>query len=198
MQPDPAIAKRNRRTAKVVGLVITGMFGFSFALIPLYGMLCRDFGIGAVQAQPAKPGNEPTKVARYVTIHFIGQVNDGLNCAFGPLNQLSMRVKVGQMTQTSWRFRNLGDTPVTFQAVHNVVPERAQNDLQKIECFCFTRQTLAPHEARTMPLVFRIEPTLAADVQDLSLGYTLCALDPDKAQIQQEKAKQLAVHKASS
>ncbi|MBC7542167.1 MAG: cytochrome c oxidase assembly protein [Candidatus Sericytochromatia bacterium] len=195
MWNDKPLAEKNRLVAKYVLLFVTGMFGFAFAVVPLYGLLCSTLGIGPAFASPAKRGNTPTTESRYVTMHFVSQVNAGLAADFGPVSELTKRVKVGEMNTVSYRFRNLSNKPIEFQAVHSVAPEQAGPSLQKIECFCFTRQSMKPHEVRTMPVTFRLEPTVGKEIPEVTLAYTLYALEPDQKQIEHGQTKSLSTIK---
>jgi cytochrome c oxidase assembly protein subunit 11 len=194
MLTDEQMREKNRKTGKIIGLIVAGMFGFGFATIPLYQLLCSTFGIGPVLAAPETRGDSPIADSRFVNVRFVSQVNAGLAADFGPVDQMSTRVQVGKMHTQNWTFRNLSDKPIEFQAIHNVAPEKAGPSFHKIECFCFTRQSMKPHEVRTMPVTFRVEPSLPQGVPEVTLGYTLFALDPDVKQIQkgqEESLKQL-------
>jgi cytochrome c oxidase assembly protein subunit 11 len=194
MLTDEQLREKNRKTGKLVGAVIIGMFGFGFSMVPLYQLMCSTFGIGPVLASPEKRGDSPIPDSRYVNVRFVSQVNAGLTADFGPVDQLATRVKVGKMQTVKWRFRNLSDKPIEFQAIHSVAPETAAPSLQKIECFCFTRQSMKPREVRTMPVTFRIEPSLPQGIPEVTLAYTLYALKPDIEQIhkgQEESLKQI-------
>ena len=184
MTTDKTLVEKNRIVAKWVIAFTVGMFGFAFAMVPLYTMICRTFGLGPVLAAQAQTGTEATKDARYVNVRFMSQVNAGLQAEFGPVDKLALKVKVGEMNTVQWKFHNLSDKPIEFQAIHSVAPEQASPSLQKIECFCFTRQSLKPHESRVMPVTFRLEPTLQKDVPEVTLAYTLYAITPDQKQIE--------------
>lgn len=192
MLTDAQLREKNRKTGKLVGLVIVGMFGFGFSMVPLYQIMCSTFGIGPVVAAPDNQrGDSPIPDNRYVNVRFVSQVNAGLAADFGPVDQLATRVKVGKMQTVKWRFRNLSDKPIEFQAIHSVAPEQAAPSLHKIECFCFTQQSMKPHEVRTMPVTFRIEPTLPQGIPEVTLAYTLYALKPDLDRIHKGQADSL-------
>ncbi len=191
MLTDLQLRDKNRRTGKLVGLIIVGMFGFGFSMVPLYKLLCTTFGIGSIVATPEARGDSPIPDSRYVNVRFVSQVNAGLAADFGPVDQLATRVRVGKMQTVNWRFRNLSDKPIEFQAVHNVMPEPAGPSFHKIECFCFTRQSMKPHEVRTMPVTFRVEPTLPQGIPEVTLAYTLYAMEPDLKQIHKGQEESL-------
>jgi cytochrome c oxidase assembly protein subunit 11 len=191
MLTDEQLREKNRKTGKLVGLIIIGMFGFGFSMVPLYQLLCSTFGIGPVLAAPQTRGDSPIPDSRFVNVRFVSQVNAGLAADFGPVDQLATRVQVGKMRTVQWRFRNLSDKPIEFQAIHSVAPESAAPSFHKIECFCFTRQSLKPHEVRTMPVTFRVEPSLPQGIPEVTLAYTLYALQPDVERIKRGQAESL-------
>lgn len=171
----------NRRTVRRLGLVALLMFGFGFALVPLYDVFCDITGIngktGTIELEKAL--GETVDTQRLVTVEFLGTVNSGLPWEFKPMTR---RVKVhpGEVTEVRYVARNALDQQVTGQAVPSVAPGRAARYFNKTECFCFTQQTLAAGEAREMPIRFVVDPELPEEVRRISLSYTFFRADDTK------------------
>lgn len=161
------------RQAALLVLLACGMFGFAFALVPLYDVFCELTGINGKTAGPvAVPDQRGPVVDRDVTIQFLAQVGKGMPWEFRPtVNRLSVRP--GEMITTTFYARNRAGTSVTGQAVPSVAPGVAALHLHKIECFCFERQVLAAGEAIEMPVTFYIDADLPEEISTLSLSYTL-------------------------
>jgi cytochrome c oxidase assembly protein subunit 11 len=160
-----------RRTAIKLGFVAVGMFAFGYLLAPLYDVLCEVTGLnGKTAAVAAPPSTEPVDTARTVTVEFTGQAAGGLAWEFRPLVK-ELRVHPGETVEMKYLARNQAGTVVTGQAVPSVAPGRAASHFQKIECFCFSEQKLAPGEAREMPVRFTVSPKLPDNVHTITLSY---------------------------
>ncbi len=162
-----------RKTAVRLLLVVVGMFGFGFLMVPIYDVFCDITGLngktgtlGETQARRLQVDED-----RWVTVEFVAAVNNGINWTFEP-EQVRMRVNPGRMYRVYYRVRNNTDQPVVGQAIPSVMPGVASKYFKKTECFCFSNQPIGPHEERRMPLVFVIEPDLPEEVRTVSLGYT--------------------------
>jgi cytochrome c oxidase assembly protein subunit 11 len=157
-------------------LAVAVSAAFGFALVPLYDTLCRVSGLngktfsrGGLAAGDEKPVDRVDRT-RLVTVEFTGTVMPGLPWEMRPL-QTSVDLHPGEMQQVAFLVRNTTDRPITGQAVPSVTPGQAAQYFHKIECFCFTQQTLGPGEAREMPLMFIVKPELDADVRTITLSY---------------------------
>jgi cytochrome c oxidase assembly protein subunit 11 len=163
----------NRRVVTRLAVVVLGMFGFGFALVPLYDVFCQVTGLngktGRIELEQAL--SEKVDTERMVTVEFLATVNSELPWEFRPLVK-KVRVHPGAVTEVSYHARNLNDHSVTGQAVPSLAPGLAARYFNKTECFCFTRQTLGPREARDMPLRFVVDPDLPAEIRTVSLSYT--------------------------
>jgi len=170
---DSGRAHANRRVVTRLAVVVLGMFGFGFALVPLYDVLCQVTGLngktGRIELEQALSDNVDT--ARMVTVEFLASVNSELPWEFRPVVK-KVRVHPGEVTEVSYHARNLNDHAVTGQAVPSLAPGVAAKYFNKTECFCFTRQTLGPREARDMPLRFVVDPDLPVEIRTVSLSYT--------------------------
>lgn len=171
----------NQRMLKKLLLVALGMFGFGFALVPFYEKLCEVAGLRNVwQPGQAEAGAANTQVdlTRTVTIEFDSNIRL-LPWTFKPLAS-SVAIHPGELTQMVYEVRNTLDEPVTGQAVPSYGPRHAAQYFKKLDCFCFTQQTLAAGEVRQMPVVFVIDPDLPGDVNTITLSYTFFRVDGAK------------------
>ncbi len=165
----------NRRTAIWLGLLVVAMFGFGFAMVPLYDLFCQVAGIQSVGNRTAASGERrraDTKVGeRFVTVKFDTTVNSELPWEFKPVVR-KLRVQVGKTHQAMFSARNLTDSAITGQAIPSVVPWQATEYFHKVECFCFARQKLEAGATQKMPLSFSIAPDLPEGINSLTLSYT--------------------------
>lgn len=163
----------NRRVVTRLAVVVLAMFGFGFALVPLYDVFCQVTGLngktGRIELEQALGDNVDT--GRMVTVEFLATVNSELPWEFRPLVK-KVRVHPGAITEVKYYARNLTADSITGQAVPSLAPGQAARYFNKTECFCFTRQTLGPRETRDMPLRFVVDPDLPAEVRTVSLSYT--------------------------
>ncbi len=156
----------------VLAAVVLAMFGFGYALVPLYNAVCVLTGFGGKLANQASAApTEAVDSSRLVTVQFVTTVNGGRTWTFMP-DQPSVRVHPGQLTTVSFYARNLTDAEVIGQAVPNIAPWDAAAHLHKTECFCFSHQAFAADEARHMPVRFVVDPELPAEIDTLTLSYT--------------------------
>ena len=168
------LARRNRRIGLIAAGTVAAMVGLTFASAPLYDLFCRTTGYAGT-TQVAK--NAPDKAGeRVVTIRFNADVARGLPWNFRP-EQIEMRVKVGEEHLAFYQATNRTNRDITGTATFNVQPDQAGIYFQKIACFCFAEQTLAPGESIDMPVSFFIDPGIAKDpntrdVRSITLSYT--------------------------
>ncbi|MFP5349730.1 MAG: cytochrome c oxidase assembly protein [Gammaproteobacteria bacterium] len=171
----------NRRLGLKLGVTAVLMFGFGFALAPLYDLFCQVTGLNGKTGRVEVEAVASTKVdtARQVTVEFTGNATHGLPWEFRPLvNKLD--VHPGETIVVKYYVRNTSNETIVGQAVPSVAPGRAAAYFKKIECFCFSNQKLAPGEAREMPVRFMVMPELAKEVQTITLSYAF--FNTDKAQ----------------
>ena len=171
-------ARANQRMLKKLLVVALGMFGFGFALVPFYEKMCEVAGLRALW-QPgqveAAAANTQVDLTRTVTVEFDSNVRM-LPWTFKPLAS-SVNIHPGELTQMVYEVSNTLDEPVTGQAVPSYGPRLAAQYFKKLECFCFTQQTLAAGEARQMPVVFVVDPNLPKDINTITLSYTFFRVD---------------------
>jgi cytochrome c oxidase assembly protein subunit 11 len=163
------LKQENRRLSRRLGLVAVLMFGFAFALVPFYNQICVALGINNLD-QPAVVTNTQVDTSRTVTIELDSNAHN-MPWRFRPLVG-HVKVHPGEITMVEYEIVNVREAPVTGQAVPSYGPQRAGEYFQKVECFCFTQQTLAAGETRRMPVVFVVDPKLPKDVDTIALSYT--------------------------
>lgn len=166
---------QNRKVARRLVLVAIGMFGFGFALWPLYNVFCEVTGFGgrAIQVEESSQGVEASE--RTVKIRFDANVNSSLPWHFQGKEKVA-EYKLG-VPSTAWYLTmNPADEAITGHATYNVTPPEAALYFVKTECFCFTEQLLEARESREMPVYFYIKPDLPEHIEDITLSYTFYRL----------------------
>lgn len=153
-----------------LALVAAGMFGFGYALVPFYYQICKAWGINSFGETGAAVANTQVDRSRTVTIELDSNTH-GLPWRFKPLLN-HVDVHPGQVTTIEYEITNERPTAVTGQAVPSYGPALAGEYFKKIECFCFSQQTLKGGESRRLPVVFVVDPKLPRDVNTISLSYT--------------------------
>ena len=159
--------------AKLAALVV-GMFGFGFALVPLYDVLCELTGLGGRTggAYVYDAASVVPDRSRLVKVNFVTNTNAGMTWEF-KAETVSMRVHPGELQDVSFYVHNPTNRTIVGQAVPSLVPQSAAAHFHKTECFCFERQTLGPGESLRMPMRFIVGPELPKNVQSISLSYAL-------------------------
>jgi cytochrome c oxidase assembly protein subunit 11 len=165
---------RRRRHAVLLLAVAAGMFGFAFALVPLYDTFCEWTGLNGRTTTRAARETSPVAPAtdREVTIQFLAQVANGMPWEFRPMDR-ELRVRTGTIKATRFYARNRAAVAVTGQAVPSVAPGLAAPHLVKLECFCFSQQRLEAGAEISMPVRFYVSADLPQQVRTLTLSYTL-------------------------
>lgn len=186
-QPNPS--SHNRLIVRLL-LLVVGAFAFAFAMVPLYNVLCEATGFNGKTAGPStirdgfgvgglQTGNAPSSgvdTSRSIRVEFTGTVMPGLPWDMRPLT-LSLDVHPGELQQVSYLVRNTSNRTVIGQAVPSISPGQAAQHFEKIECFCFSQQTLAPGEAREMPLAFIVKNGVDRNISQITLSYAFFGTD---------------------
>jgi len=170
-----------RRQTRTAGMIVGGtlvMLALSFASVPLYRAFCAATGFGGA-TQVAKAPSK-TQGERTLTVRFDANVARDLPWRFEP-ETAKVSVRTGETTTVFYKVVNLTDHETRGQAAYNVSPEQAGVHFVKIACFCFTEQTLAPHQTAEWPVVFYLDPALEKDpmmrkVDDVTLSYSFFAV----------------------
>ena len=165
--------QRNQKLAWKLVLVTVFFLGFGFALVPLYDVICRLTGLNGRTNAVAQAAGKNTQIdlSRWVTVEFLTHTMPGVGVDFSP-EKFSMRVHPGDIIHTHYVVKNKSVDAFVGQAVASVTPAIAAPYFQKIECFCFTQQTILPGEERTMPVVFVVNPDISRDLGTVTLSYT--------------------------
>lgn len=182
------LRRRNRRLLSILTAVVFGMVGLAYASVPLYRLFCQVTGYGGTTQQAAAAPGAPELTdsggsvpPRMMTVRFDSSVSSTLPWRFAPA-QRAVDVKVGESALAFFTARNLSATPVTGSAVFNVTPLKVGKYFNKIDCFCFTEQTLAPGQQVDMPVSFFVDPAIMDDnnmgeVKTITLSYTFFLAD---------------------
>jgi cytochrome c oxidase assembly protein subunit 11 len=175
----PAEAVRSFNRSMLVKLVVVAflMFGFGFALVPMYRAICEVTGINNLVQRDATvrdAKNTQVDMTRTISIEFDANARGPLG--FKP-EQSSIDVHPGEVTTVMYRVTNEQGRTVHAQAIPSYAPMQATEYFKKIECFCFTQQTLAANETKRMPVVFVVDPKLPKDVKTITLSYTFFELN---------------------
>jgi cytochrome c oxidase assembly protein subunit 11 len=166
---------RDATVAAACGAFVALMVGAAYAAVPFYNWFCRTTGFnGTTQVATSAPSSAP--LARTIAVRFDSNVGAGLPWKFEP-EQTEIRVRIGEVVTVYYRVTNQSARTTVGQAAYNVAPLTVGSYFQKINCFCFTEQTMAPGEKREMPVVFYVDPKLAADrendgLNSITLSYT--------------------------
>ena len=165
-----APARANQQMLVKLLLVAALMFGFGFALAPFYRAICDALGLNNVIKSDVLV-NTGVDTTRSLTVELDANLRSDLPWSFTPLEK-SVRIHPGELAQVTYEIRNNSSRPVTGQAIPSYGPQLAARHFKKLECFCFTQQTLAPGEVKRMPVTFVIDRDLPGDVNTVTLSYT--------------------------
>jgi cytochrome c oxidase assembly protein subunit 11 len=169
----------NQRMLVKLLVVAAVMFGFGFAMVPFYRALCEAVGLNRV-AKSDVVENTQIDATRTLTVEFDTNLRNDLPWTFTAVEK-SVRIHPGALTQVTFEIRNNSDRPVTGQAIPSYGPQLAARHFKKLECFCFTQQTLAPGEVKRMPVAFVIDAGLPQDVNTVTLSYTFFEVEGRKS-----------------
>ena len=174
---DRALRADNLRMVGKLVVIAAVMFGFGYALVPVYRTICSALGINvlsiseraAAADSSAAEANSQIDLTRTITIEFDANARGPWD--FKPA-QRSIDVHPGQLVTVMYEFRNVQNRTMVAQAIPSYAPKQAEPYFNKLECFCFTEHTLAPGEDRQWPVVFVFDPKLSRDVKTITLSYT--------------------------
>ncbi|MBX3708284.1 MAG: cytochrome c oxidase assembly protein [Gammaproteobacteria bacterium] len=165
------------------GVAAVIMFTFCFAMVPLYSLICKKTGIntsaansGLLTAVSAETKELPD-LTRTITVQFVAVNHNGLPWEFYPRTK-SIQVHPGENNKIYFSAKNTTDKTMSVQAIPSMTPSEALSYFHKIECFCFTQQTLNAKESKEMPMIFRIDNTIPKEIHVITLAYTLFDTTP--------------------
>ncbi len=175
----------NRKLMRKLFVIAVCMFGFAYALVPFYEVICKLTGSNNLLKADVVQNTQVDK-SRTVIIEFDANTHK-LAWNFKP-TQNSLTVHLGEIVQVTYEVRNTKDVPVSGQAIPSYGPALAGKYFRKLDCFCFTKQTLAANERKQMPVVFVVDPSLPKDVNVITLSYTFFEVAGSQATNQAEPA----------
>lgn len=173
----PELRLRNRKVGAYALFGALAMLGLGYASVPLYRLFCQVTGFGGTTMRATAEEAAAVKVsAATISVRFDGNVDRNLPWDFKPV-QVTQTVRLGQRNLAAYTARNLSDKPVTGRASFNVSPDEAGKYFNKIECFCFTEQTLQPGQEVHMPVTYYVDPAILEDeeakaIRQITLSYT--------------------------
>ncbi len=162
----------NRSTLGKLVVVAVAMFGFGYALVPVYRQMCEVLGINVLTQQDGmveRPENTQVDKTRLITVELDGNAQGPWR--FRPTTR-SIQVHPGELATVTYEVVNTQARAVKAQAIPSYAPQSATPHFKKVECFCFREQMMKPNEARQMPVVFFIDPKLPKEVKTITLSYT--------------------------
>jgi cytochrome c oxidase assembly protein subunit 11 len=178
-QDDATTPRRHGVLALSLAGLVAAMVGLSFAAVPLYRLFCQATGYAGTPQRADKGADQV--LDRTITVRFDGNVDPALPWRFAP-EQRTMEVKIGETALAFFKATNRTEAPVTGTAIFNVTPEQAGLYFTKIECFCFTEQTLAAGASAEMPVTFFVDPKIVENndtknIAEITLSYTFYRTD---------------------
>ena len=176
------LPQNTRRTAAILSAIVIAMVGLAFASAPLYRAFCEATGFGGTTLRADKA---PGAVAGEIGVRFDANIHPGLPWRFEP-EQQTVRIQPGAQTRIFYKAQNLSARSWTGQAVYNVTPDQVGKYFKKIQCFCFTEQTLKAGQTVDMPVVFFVDPKIkqdpdTRDVDEITLSYTFYPVETGTA-----------------
>jgi cytochrome c oxidase assembly protein subunit 11 len=174
--------KKNVKFALVLLSVVGGMLGLSFASVPLYQLFCKVTGYGGTLNTEGVVAS--SKISdRTIKVHFDSNISPKLKWRFKP-KQNEVTVKLGEQKLAFYEAENISEKSLTGQAIYNVTPFKAAQYFSKIDCFCFTEQTLDAGQIVPMPVQFYVDPEILTDpntkeITTITLSYTFYPLEAE-------------------
>jgi cytochrome c oxidase assembly protein subunit 11 len=178
--PKQTLTQKNSRTAAIFALVALFMVGLAFASAPLYRVFCQATGFDGT-TRKSIGGKAPGAVGKIVNVRFDANTSSALPWSFEPEKHVE-KTAIGARKMAFFLAKNFSDQPVTGTATFNVTPTQAGKYFTKIQCFCFTEQTLKPGQEVRMPVVYYVDPAIlddpnANDISEITLSYTFYRVD---------------------
>lgn len=179
------VSRRNRRSALLALSFALGMLALGYAAVPLYRIFCEATGFGGTTMKVSEAQAATiSATGKTVIVRFDSNVSTALPWRFKPENTTE-KVTIGARDMATFVAENLSSKPVTGTATFNVTPTQAGRYFAKVQCFCFTEQTLKPGEKVRMPVIYYVDPAILTDpdtrdIEEITLSYTFYPLDQGK------------------
>jgi cytochrome c oxidase assembly protein subunit 11 len=167
-----SVKQKNAKLVRILVLVVLGMFGFGYALVPIYDVLCEVTGLnGKVESSAVKEVTYQADQNREVTVEFMTSLNEATPMEFHS-ELKKIKVHPGEYYTVNFYAENKTDKVMVARAIPSISPGAAAEFFKKTECFCFTEQTFKAREGRTMPVRFVVSPELPVEYKTITLAYT--------------------------
>jgi len=167
-----SVNKKNAKLVRTLLFVVLGMFGFGYALVPLYDVLCEITGInGKVESAAAKEASYEVDKNREITVEFMTSLNESTPMVFRSETK-KMKIHPGEYYTVNFYAENKTDKVMIARAIPSISPGPVAEYFKKTECFCFSEQTFKAREGRTMPVRFVVDPELPQQYKTITLAYT--------------------------
>jgi len=166
------VAENNKKTVRKMLLIVVGMFGFGFALVPIYDVFCDITGLNGKTGGPYEAEPVAIDTSRTIKVQFIATNNEGMPWDFQPMQDV-VEVRPGEKKLITFFAHNGTDRDMVGQAVPSLVPFKAAAYFHKMECFCFNRQPLLAGESAELPMTFVVDQDIPKQVKIITLSYTL-------------------------
>jgi len=175
-------AAKNNKSALILAAIVAGMVAMAYAAVPLYQLFCQITGYGGT-TQQAEAAEGVFLTDRPMRVRFAASVNKDMPWDFKP-TQLTQEILVGQQVVATYSAHNPTNQRITGTAVFNVTPFKVGEYFDKVQCFCFTEQTLEPGETKEMPVTYYVDPAIVDDaymddVKEIVLSYTFYLADAE-------------------
>lgn len=165
------VAKKNAKLIRLLVFVVVGMFGFGYALVPLYDVLCKVTGLnGKVESSAVKVSYDIDRT-REITVEFMTALNEATPMVFRAETK-KIKVHPGEYYTVNFYAENKTDKAMVARAIPSISPGAVAEFFKKTECFCFSEQTFKAREGRTMPVRFVVNPEIPKEYKTITLAYT--------------------------
>ncbi len=167
------LKKSNKKLIIYLIIAVLAMFGFGFAMVPLYNTFCKITGLNGKTAGRYQVDYAiEVDTSRTIKIQFITNLNQGMPWEFRPTVK-SLIIHPGEIKQAAFYVKNLSDKPIIGRAIPSISPGLAASYMHKTECFCFNEQLLQPGESKVLPLMFFLDKNFPKEYGEMTLSYTL-------------------------
>ena len=164
--------QKKHKQLVLYAVIAVAMFGFAYALVPIYNVMCRVLGINGKTSMLVSKNTSWVDKSRTITMQFLATNNANLKWDFRP-DQKQITLHPGADVKVSYYARNNTNHKMTVQAIPSITPSAAANHLHKTECFCFRQTTLKAHQSMHMPIIFYFDNKLPANISEVTMSYTL-------------------------